>query len=195
MMTALMAAVGLVASANIAVAWAPAAPVLRTLQDGQAYSDVAAADDGAGLIHAAIDIAAPPKTVWMVMSDCRYAKQLIVTVTSCKILQGDAQRTGWDIRETVTKGNFFIPTIHNVVRSDYRPFSSIRFKKAGGNLKVEEGEWRLEPIDNGAGTRVIYVNLVAVDVLAPAPLVREGIRRDTAKVLNNLRNVSVAMNQ
>jgi len=174
-----------------AEAWAPNPGVLRGLGDGQAYSEVAAAPNGAVLIHAAIDIPAPAKTVWTVMTECRYAQKLIATVTSCRSVQGDA-RNGWDIRETVTKGDFFVPTIHNVTRTDYTPYSHIGFRKAGGDLKVEQGEWRLEPLNNGAGTRVIYVNLVGVDITAPAFMVRAGLRNNTAKVLANLRRESMA---
>jgi len=180
-------------SASLAQAWAPDAAAERALAGGQPVSEVSAAEGGAGLIHAAIDIAAPPKAVWLVMNDCRYIKRLITSALSCRVLQGDAERSGWDIKETVTKGGFFIPSIHNVYRSDYQPYTVIRFRKAGGNLKQEDGEWRLEPINNGAGTRVIYENLVAADIMAPAPLVREGMRRDTAKVLANLRTVMMSV--
>ena len=176
-----------------AFAWAPDAGQQRLLVGGKTVSEVSAADDGAGLIHAAIDIAAPPKVVWSVMNDCRFIRKLITSAVDCRILQGDAGRGGWDVRETVTKGGFFIPTIHNVYRSDYQPYSLIRFKKAGGNLRVEEGEWRLEALNGGTSTRVIYVNLVAANILAPAPLVREGMRKDTAKVLVNLRRESLAV--
>jgi hypothetical protein len=176
-----------------ALAWAPDAGQQRALAGGQTVSEVAPADDGAGLIHAAIDIAASPKVVWSVMNDCRLIRKLITSAVACRILQGDAERGGWDVRETVTKGGFFIPTIHNIYRSDYQPYSLIRFRKAGGDLRVEEGEWRLEALNGGTGTRVIYVNLVAANILAPAPLVREGMRKDTAKVLVNLRRESLAV--
>jgi hypothetical protein len=190
----LIALVALVALAlpRIALAWAPDAGQQRLLVGGKTVSEVFPGNDGAGLIHAAIDIAAPPKVVWSVMNDCRYIPRLITSVIDCRILQGDAGRGGWDVRETVTKGGFFIPTIHNVYRSDYQPYSVIRFRKAGGNLRIEEGEWRLEALNGGAGTRVIYVNLVAADIMAPASLVRDGLRRDTAKVLGNLRRESLA---
>jgi uncharacterized protein YndB with AHSA1/START domain len=150
---------------------------------------VRGANDGAGLIHAAVDIPSPPRAVWAVMNDSRLISKLITSAISCRVLQGDAERGGWDVKETVTKGNFFIPSIHNVYRSDYQPYTLIRFRKAGGDLRLEEGEWRLEPLDGGAGTRVLYENLVAANIMAPAPLVREGMRRDTAKVLINLRQV------
>ncbi len=188
-------AVGLMTlvSTPLAAAWAPGPGAARDLGSGQAYSEVAPAADGAGLIHAAIDIPAPPRVVWMVMNDCRYIRRLITSAVDCRVLQGDAEHGGWDIKETVTKGNFFIPTIHNIYRSDYQPYSLIRFRKAGGDLRVEEGEWRLEPLNNGAGTRVIYSNLVAANIMAPAPLVREGMRKDTAKVLANLRAVTLSL--
>jgi hypothetical protein len=176
---------------RVALAWGPDAGQQRLLTTGQTVSEALPGNDGAALLHAAIDIAAPPKVVWAVMNDCRYIRRLITSAIDCRTLQGDAA-SGWDIKETVTKGNFFIPSIHNVYRSDYQPYTLIRFRKAGGNLKVEEGEWRLEALNGGTGTRVIYVNQVAVDILAPAGLVREGLRKDTAKVLVNLRRESLA---
>ena len=183
----------IVACPAAALAWGPDAGQQQHLVGGQPVSEVVPGDAGAGLIHAAIDIAAPPKVVWSVMNDCRYIRKLITSAVDCRILEGDAGRSGWDVRETVTKGGFFIPTIHNVYRSDYQPYSLIRFRKAGGDLKVEEGEWRLEALNGGTGTRVIYVNLVAANILAPGSLVREGMRKDTAKVLVNLRRESLAV--
>lgn len=183
--------IALLAGASSALAWAPDAQVARELVRGDSWAEVLPAPDGAGLIHAAIDIAAPPRTVWAVMTDCKMAARLVVTVTSCKILQGD-QRTGWDVREQVTRGNLFVPAIRNVFRSDYQPYSLIRFHRISGDLRIEDGEWRLEPIDGGAGTRVVYVNRVAANIVAPAFVVRAGMKHDTPKVLLNLRRESMA---
>ena len=83
------------------------------------------------------------------MTDCRLASKLVVNVTSCKVLQSDA-KARWDVREQVTRGGLFFPPIHNVFRSDYQPYSQIRFHRLSGDLKIEEGEWRLEPLDGGA---------------------------------------------
>ncbi len=176
------------------LAWAPNARVQRALLSGQSWAEVLPAADGAGLIHAAIDIAVPPRVVWAVMTDCKMAARLIATLTSCKVVEGDRDR-GWDVREQITRGNLFVPAIRNLVRNDYQPFSLIRFHRVGGDLKVEEGEWRLEPLDGGAGTRVIYVNRVAARIVAPAFLVRAGMKRDTPKVLLNLRRECLAANR
>ena len=177
--------------ASLAAAWAPSVAIQRTLVGGHAFSEVSPAADGAGLIHAAIDIAASPKTVWMVINDCNLARRLVVTVVSCKIVDADPQRR-WDVREQITKGNVFIPSVRNVVRSDYQPYSLIRFRRVAGDLKSEEGEMRLEALDGGSATRVIYVNRVAANIMAPAVLVRASMKRDAAKVMINLRRESLA---
>jgi hypothetical protein len=178
-------------AASSALAWAPTVAAERDLKDGRPVSEVEPAPDDAVLIHAAIDIPAPPKVVWTVMNDCAKANRIIVTVTSCKILQSDPAH-GTETRETVTKGNFFVPTIYNIVREDLQPYSSIRFRKAGGNLRQEQGEWRLLVLSGGAGTRLIYENLVGADILAPPSLVRAAMRHDVAKVMTNIRTEAVA---
>lgn len=172
-------------------AWAPTAVTQKTLARGQAWAEVLPDTEGAALIRAAVDIAAPPSTVWAVMTDCRLAGRFIADLASCTVLQGD-QRRGWDVRDQYSRGNLFLPDIHNVVRSEYQPYSLIRFKKAGGDLQIEDGEWRLESLNGGAGTRVIYINRVKANLLVPAPLVRAGLRGSTPKVLMNLKRESLA---
>jgi uncharacterized protein YndB with AHSA1/START domain len=173
------------------LAWAPTAATERALRDGRAWAEVLPDADGAALIRAAVDIAAPPSTVWAVMTDCRLAGRFISDLASCTVLEGD-QRRGWDVRDQFSHGNLFLPDIHNVVRSEYTPYTLIRFRKAGGNLQIEDGEWRLEPLDGGAATRVIYINRVKADILVPAPLVRASLRGSTPKVLLALRRESLA---
>jgi hypothetical protein len=175
------------------LAWSVPDSAANELQGGKAYSEVAPAPNGAVLIHAVVDIPASPKVVWTVMRDCGRAAKLIVTVTSCTITQSDPAHNT-DVRETVTRGNLFIPTIHNVVREDFDTYRSIRFQKAGGNLKEEKGEWRLIPLGGGSMTRVIYENQVGADILAPPSLVREAVKHDTAKVMMNLRRECLAAN-
>lgn len=181
----------LLAISGPAFAWVPGAAVERVLSAGNAWSEVTASTQGANLIRAAIDIDAPPKTVWAVMNDCRIAARIIATLTSCKVVEGDMQK-GWDVREQITRGNLFVPTLRNLVRGVYEPYRSIRFYRVGGDLKIEEGEWRLDPLKGGTATRLTYANRVAVHILAPAFLVRDGMKRDTAKVMANLRRESLA---
>lgn len=184
------AAVRASAAPDIGFAWEPDRAAQQLLRAGGAYADVSAEPQGVGLIHAAIEIGAPPQLVWRVMTDCRETPRLITSADPCRVLSSDPAG-GWDVREQVTHGNLIVPTIRNVYRSDYRPFSVIRFHRVAGDMKVEEGEWRFEPLDGGRMTRVIYVNRVEAPILAPAFLVRDGLRRDTPKVLMNLRRECV----
>ena len=186
----LFASLGAALAVTPALAWTPSARADRVLVAGQPWAEVLPDTDGAGMIHAAIDISAPPRAVWAVMTDCRKAALLVTSIISCRVLQND-WHSGWDVRETVTKGNMIVPTIHNVVRADYQPYSLIRFHRVGGDMAIEEGEWRLQPLAGGKATRVIYVNRVAVNIPAPAVLVRAGMRGDVSKVLVNLRRASV----
>lgn len=144
-------------------------------------------DSEAALIHAAIDIPAPAERIWKAMTDCRYAARLVTNVTRCRVL---SQGAGWDVREHVTAGNMFLPTIRNVFRSDYEPYRRIRFQRVDGDLKAMQGEWGLTALNEGRWTRVTYENRLSARILAPAAMVRAGLRKDTPKVLVNLRNVS-----
>ncbi|HWF01226.1 MAG TPA: SRPBCC family protein [Caulobacteraceae bacterium] len=171
--------------AGSALAWSPSAGQERDLQVGKAVAEVVAAPHGAAMIHGAIDIDAPARAIWQVMTDCQRVPRMITNLASCRVLERNPDGRSL-VRETVTRGSPFIGPIRNVVREDYEPYSRIRFARVGGDLRIEQGQWVLQPLAGGA-TRVIYDNLVAADIAAPAALVRMGIRHDTAKVLENLR--------
>jgi hypothetical protein len=179
------------ALATRAAAWDPDAATQRALAAGGVFVEVSGQAEGVGLIHAAIDVAAPPRLVWGVMTDCRETPKLVTSASPCRVLSADPVGA-WDVREQITHGNLIVPDIRNVYRSDYQPFSLIRFRKVGGDLRVEEGEWRLVPLDGGRATRVIYVNRLAANMIAPAFMVRESLRQSTPRVLENLRRECLA---
>lgn len=172
-----------------ALAWTPTGEATATLAAGRPWVSVTVDPAGeAALIHAAIDIPAPPEKVWAAMVDCRNARAMVSNVASCRIL---SRGPGWDVREHVTEGGALIPAIRNVFRSDYEPYRRIRFHRVDGDLKAMNGEWGLIPLNGGQGTRVTYENHLSVRILAPAALVRAGLRKDTPKVLENLRRIVV----
>lgn len=176
-----------------AFAWAGQAASLpseaaKSLKAGLPWISVTLDPDGeSARIHAAIDIPASPERIWRAMTDCRYAAQLVATVTRCRVLQAGE---GWDVREHVTKGNMLLPTLRNVFRSDYEPYRRIKFRRVDGDLKAMEGEWGLTALDTNGWTRVTYQNRLAAKILAPPVVVRAGLRKDTPKVLVNLREVA-----
>lgn len=157
------------------------------LDRGEAYAEVSPDPDGvSGKVSAVIDIEASPAQVWKVMTDCATAGKMISNLARCTIVSGDI-RQGVDVREHVTHRSLFLPAMRIVFRSVYEPYSRIRFNRVAGDLKVEQGEWRLQSLRGGAATRVFYENRLAVDWPIPKALLREGLRKDTPKVLVNLR--------
>ena len=170
-----------------AMAWPPTAEAVAVLATGKPWVSVTV-DPGsdAALIRAAIDIPAPAERVWTTMIDCRNAALMVTNVTSCRIL---SRGPGWDVREHVTRGGPLIPSIRNVFRSDYEPWRRIRFHRIEGDLKTMEGEWGLIPLNGGKGTRVTYENRLSVRLFAPPALIRAGLRKDTPRVLENLKRL------
>ena len=152
---------------------------------------VAADPQGAaGVIHGQVDIAAPRTVVWSVLIDCARVPSLMVNVKYCHVLQRDPEGR-WDVREQATKPSL-LPGVRTVMRSDYVAPHTVAFHRTDGDFKILEGEWRLEPIDSGAGTRVFYVSRMSSPVAAPSFLVRAVLRSDLPKTLENLRTASEA---
>lgn len=164
---------------------------VRRLEQRRPYVLVRADTGGAaGLIRGAIDIAAPPRTVWTIILDCDRAPRMVASLKSCRVLDRDPAGR-WDVREHVSKPAFF-PRVRSVFRSDYEPYTLIRFHRTGGDLKALAGEWRLTPLDGGARTRVTYENRATTPFRAPSVLVRMTARADVEAALLALRRESQA---
>jgi carbon monoxide dehydrogenase subunit G len=143
-----------------------------------------------GDIRAQVDIAASPATVWRVLIDCGQVPHLMVGAKSCKVLQHDPAGR-WDIREQISQGAL-LPAIRTVLRSDYEAPRAVHFHRVDGDLKVLEGNWRLEPLDAGLRTRVSYDSRVQAPFGIPAFLARGVLRKDMPRTMNNLRNACEA---
>lgn len=137
-------------------------------------------------IRASIEIPVPPAIVWRVMIDCARAYKIISGLVSCRILEASADGAS-DVREHVIDPGFFLPHFRNRFRSDYLPRRLIRFHRIGGDLKIADGEWRLEPRAGGQATRLVYHAHLGLFAPLPGVLVRAGIRHDFPTVLRALR--------
>lgn len=165
--------------AHPALAWEPDAAAQARLADGRPVVLVGSEPGGVGVIRAAIEIAAPPQTIWDVVVDCSLAPKMVADLKSCRVLDRDPAGR-WDLREHISRA-FPLPPVRSVFRSDYDPPRRVRMKKAGGEMRVLEGEWRLEP--RGDKTLVIYENRVALPFAVPPPIARAGLRRAVPKAL------------
>jgi hypothetical protein len=177
--------------ASAAAAWTPAPGAVAQMQAGRPYVDVTAdPNGGTGLIRAGIEVAAPREVVWSVITDCDLAPRMVASLKSCRILDADPAGR-WDVREHVSRPRV-LPPVRSVFRSEYQRPGRITFRRAGGELRVLEGEWRLEPLRGGTATRVLYEQRAALPYTIPGGLLRMGMRRDVPEALLALRREAEA---
>jgi ribosome-associated toxin RatA of RatAB toxin-antitoxin module len=174
-------AASVIAAAGLAAAAAEPSPLVTVQPDPQGAS---------GLVHAQVDIAATPETVWKIIVDCDQMPKLMVNVKTCRVLQREPAGR-WDQREVLTRASL-LPGIRTVMRSDYDEPRSVHFHRTDGDFKILEGQWLLQPLDGGTRTRVIYDSRISPPVAAPAGFIRAALRGDMVRTLNNLRGASEA---
>jgi hypothetical protein len=147
--------------------------------------------NNAAHIRASIDIAAPPAVVWGVITDCARAPHIIPNLESCRIVQHDPGGH-WDIREHVVNWATLMPRVHTTVRNSYEIGRRLMFKRIGGDMRISQGEWRLEPIANAQATRLVYDGLLAPSFPVPEFMVEHAIHQDFPNMLRAIRSASVA---
>ncbi len=137
-------------------------------------------------IRAHIDIAAPRTKVWAIMTDCARAVRYVPGLKSCRVLERDPAGR-WDIREHRVSWVWFLPNVRSVFRSDYEPPMRLQFRRISGTPRRSDGEWRLDPIEEGRATRASYEATISADVPVPKFLVEAALKRDIANVLRHLQ--------
>ncbi|MBS0334758.1 MAG: SRPBCC family protein [Proteobacteria bacterium] len=190
MFRSLLIAMSLVA-VPAAAASAAALPVhaLDLLERGRPYVDVEPGADGAsGVVVAAIDVAAPQAVVFQVMTDCDLAPRMVAGLKSCRVLDRDPQGR-WDVREEISKMTF-APSVRTVYREDFDPPRGMSFHATDGDLKIFEGQWRLEP--RGDVVRVTYQARIAAPFAVPGWVARLALRHDLPQALLALRREALA---
>ena len=140
-------------------------------------------------VHASIDIAASPQIVFGVITDCNRAPKFVPNLESCRILHKDPNGR-WEVRETILNITM-LPRIRAVSRSEIEPPRRFAFHKVGGDMRISEGAWRLEPIAKGKATRVHYDALFALNYPVPRFLVQSAAYRDIPTLMKGVERESL----
>lgn len=190
--------IGVLAAAAVAAApgpadWRPTAKQAARLARGEAVTEIDP-DPGraSGVILAAVDVHAPPKRIWMLLTDCAWAPRLVRFVKACRVITGPGPDGGWDLREDVVETVFFLPHIRTVFRSQFETEKQIDFHCVpGSELRVCDGAWRLERMGDGA-VRVTYASVVSSPYPLPDFIIRSVLRGEMADSMRLLRQAAEA---
>ncbi|MFZ0845095.1 MAG: SRPBCC family protein [Pseudolabrys sp.] len=176
---------GLLAAAVIAAGASQARagdPVVSVETDAKA---------NAAHVRASIDIAAPPPIVWAVITDCARSPHIIPNLESCRIIKHDPGGR-WDIREHIINWAALFPKLRTVVRTSYEFGHRMLFKRVDGDMRISEGEWRVEPMANAHATRLYYNALVAPSFPVPEFMVERTVHSDLPNVLRAIQTASLS---
>ncbi|MBV8445879.1 MAG: SRPBCC family protein [Candidatus Dormibacteraeota bacterium] len=139
-----------------------------------------------GRIRAAVRIHAAPEAIWNTVTDCRQALAFVPGLRHCRRLDG-APDGSWQDVEHEMRVSWLLPSVRYVFRAEYDRPRRIDFHRISGDLKEEEGTWRLTRMPDGAGTLVEYEVYLDPGFWIPHALVAHSLRKDIPAVLTGLR--------
>lgn len=175
-------------SAGAAFAWTPTPEAIATAQKGKVWFVVKPdQQSGVQLAQAVVDINASPAVVWKVMTDCAAQRRIIPSNRGCRVLD---RKPGYEVIEHILKTPL-MPNVRSVFRQDEEPQKRIAITRIEGDLKVLNGEYRLQALPGG-GTRVSQEMRMQPGFPAPGPMVRDFLRGEVSNGLANLKRESEA---
>jgi uncharacterized membrane protein len=135
---------------------------------------------------AALRVAAPPDTVFAVLTDCAAAPAWMPHLVECRVLEADAAQASELIAHRVHYG-WFAPRIDYVFRVQLRERRSISFENVSGDLAQNDGAWALETAADGVSTIVTYTVRTRPKFYVPQWLYRRAVRAELPDMLRALR--------
>jgi hypothetical protein len=139
-----------------------------------------------GSVRAAVLVHATPDAVWRLVTDCREASTFVPGLTLCRRVAASADGRWEDIEQEVHY-SWLLPSVRYVFRAQYDRPHRIDFHRLRGDLRAEEGSWRLSEIPNGGGTLVEYEMYLDPGFWVPQFLVRRTLRSDLPDALSALK--------
>lgn len=142
--------------------------------------------DSHARVQAAVRIRASPERVWQVLDDCADAPRFIPGLKRCRRIAAAADGS-WEIIEHEFKYSWLMPTVHSVFRMQNSRPERMEFRRIAGDLRDEQGAWRLIGSSDGSSTTVEYEVEIDPGFWIPTALVRHTLRRELPAALIGLR--------
>lgn len=133
-------------------------------------------------VNASGEVAAAPAVVWRILTDYDRMEEFVPDLRSARVLS----RSGDDVtieQVGVARVLFFRRDIRLVVHAREQPISQIDISLVDGDMRVYRCTWRLVPVPETGGTRVIYSGEMAPKFYVPGMLGANLIRSDVEKMM------------
>jgi uncharacterized membrane protein len=160
------------------------------LAQGQVMVEFSPDRDRVERVWAAEDIDAPPETVWAVMTDCGEALRYVPRLKACEVVEADPAGR-WDVRRHELSSFPALRDVQATFRLEYDRPLSMRFQQIAGDMSGSQGAWRLEALDGGRRTRVVYDARLSLPSGLPGLLALAVIRADAPAAMAGLRQRSL----
>jgi ribosome-associated toxin RatA of RatAB toxin-antitoxin module len=159
------------------------------VERGEVVLRTAASDpsQSRAVVRAAVRIAAPPATVFRVMTDCAEALTFVPHLKRCAVLE-TAPDWSWQLIAQRLDYGWYAPALDYVIRADYTPDRSVAMRQVRGDFVVNEGRWELEPLSDGVHTLLTYEIHAVPPSYVPTWLQRRSVVRELPAMLRALRN-------
>lgn len=165
-------------------------PAIRQrLAGGEVVVQSATAGDAGhprGRVRAAVQIEAVPEAIWGVITDCQQTLLFVPGLKGCRRI-ARASDGRWEEIEHEVRYSWLLPNIRYVFRAQYEWPRRIEFRRVRGDLKDEEGSWRLTATPDGSATVVEYEMYLEPGFWVPRSLVARTLRHDLPAALSGLR--------
>jgi ribosome-associated toxin RatA of RatAB toxin-antitoxin module len=135
------------------------------------------------------DVAAAPAAVWRILTDYDRMAEFVPDLHSARVLSRSGDKAVVE-QLGVAHFLFFRRAIRLVVQVHEQPISQIDISLVDGDMSVYNCTWKLVPVPETGGTRVLYSGALAPKFYVPgmfgANLIRADIARMMAAVLARL---------
>jgi ribosome-associated toxin RatA of RatAB toxin-antitoxin module len=133
-------------------------------------------------VNASGDVAAAPDAVWRILTDYDHMAEYVPDLRSARVLSRSGDEATIE-QVGVARLLFFRRDIRLVVQAREQPISQIDVSLVDGDMRVYHCTWKLVPIPETGGTRVIYSGEMAPKFYVPGMLGASMIRSDVEKMM------------
>jgi hypothetical protein len=129
-------------------------------------------------------IATAPLVIWQILTNYDHLSKVFENMKKCQIVsqKGNEKVIYQEVQPLPPFGT--LKCTLNV--KEHFP-SSIEFQSVGGDMKVDDGFWRLDPVHNGKATLVTFGKYVDMNIPFIKPIILHHLRVIMPKVLITLK--------